>query len=64
MNVFSVHHGNGITKCVVNGKDFHRSVHYKCSVWRRDEGPMGTLFFLVGHLIYSLSILHKKHPHH
>lgn len=60
MKILSVHHDNGVTKFVVSGQDFPKSVHFKCTVWRSNEGLTGNLFFLIDHLIYSLSILHKK----
>lgn len=45
MNIFSVHHDNGVTKFVVNGKDFPKSVRFKCTVWRSNEGLTGNLIF-------------------
>lgn len=58
MKIFSIHHADGITKFVLNGKDFPciSNVVFGEGV----RGLWETLLFKIGHLSYSFSISYKK----
>lgn len=60
MKIFSVHHADGITKFVVNGKDFPfiSNVVFGGGV----RGLWETLLFKIGLLSYFLFHT-KRHPH-